>query len=91
MKNKLFYLIGVASLLCYSGTFTSCINGVDDEYLEQKITEGTGSGEEGEEIPDLNGEYSMVGDFDLEIISMVTYLKDRKLQWPLTKIMNQLR
>lgn len=65
MKNKLFYLIGVAGLLSYTGTFTSCVNGVDDEYLEQKITEGTGSDEEGEELPDLNGEYSMVGDFEL--------------------------
>lgn len=65
MKNKLFYLFGAAFLLSYTGTFTSCVNGVDDEYLEQKITEGTGSEEEGEELPDLNGEYSMVGDFEL--------------------------
>lgn len=79
MKNKLFYLIGVASLLCYSGTFTSCINGVDDEYLEQKFTEGTGSGEEGEEIPDLNGEYSMVGDFNLEMISNGDVLEGQKV------------
>ena len=34
MKNKLLYLIGVASVLCYTSTFTSCINGVDDDYLE---------------------------------------------------------
>ena len=34
MKNKLFYLIGVVAALCYTSTFTSCINGVDDEYLE---------------------------------------------------------
>lgn len=64
MKNKLFYLIGVASLLCYSGTFTSCINGVDDEYLEQKITEGTGT-DDGEELSDINGDYSMEGDYEL--------------------------
>lgn len=67
MKNKLFYFIGVACLLSYTGTFTSCVNGVDDEYLEQKITDEGGSSEEGEELPDLNGDYSMVGDFDLEM------------------------
>lgn len=79
MKNKLFYLIGVASLLCYSGTFTSCINGVDDEYLEQKITEGTGSGNNGEELPDLNGEYSMVGDFNLEMTCNGELLEGQKV------------
>lgn len=79
MKNKLFYLIGVASLLFYSGTFTSCINGVDDEYLEQKITEGTGSGNNGEELPDLNGEYSMVGDFNLEMTCNGELLEGQKV------------
>lgn len=79
MKNKLFYLIGVASLLCYSSTFTSCINGVDDEYLEQKFTEGTGSGNNGEELPDLNGEYSMVGDFNLEMTCNGELLEGQKV------------
>lgn len=65
MKNKLFYFIGVACLLSYTGTFTSCVNGVDDEYLEQKITDEGGSSEEGEELPDLNGDYSIEGDFEL--------------------------
>lgn len=66
MKNKLFYFIGVACLLSYTGTFTSCVNGVDDEYLEQKITdEGGSSDEEGEELPDLNGDYSIEGDYEL--------------------------
>lgn len=66
MKNKLSYLIGVACLLSYTGTFTSCVNGVDDEYLEQKLTEVTGGEEgEGEELPDLNGDYSIEGDYDL--------------------------
>lgn len=63
MKNKLFYLIGVASLLSYTGTFTSCVNGVDDEYLEQQSTDNGGT--EKEELPDLNGEYSIEGDYDL--------------------------
>lgn len=79
MKNKLFYLIGVAGLLSYTGTFTSCVNGVDDEYLEQKITEGTGSDEEGEELPDLNGEYSMQGDFDLELTCNGDVLEGQKV------------
>lgn len=65
MKNKLFYFIGVACLLSYTGTFTSCVNGVDDEYLEQKITDEGGSNEEGEELPDLNGDYSIEGDYQL--------------------------
>ena len=50
MKNKLSYLIGVACLLCYTSTFTSCVNGVDDEYLEQKFTENNGTDEEGDEM-----------------------------------------
>lgn len=39
MKNKLFYLIGVAHLLSYIGTFTSCKNDIDDEHLEQQFTD----------------------------------------------------
>lgn len=67
MKNKLFYLIGVAILLCYVGTFTSCVNGVDDEYLDQKISGGeTDKGEEGD-IPDINGEFSADGDYELKM------------------------
>ena len=65
MKNKLSYLIGVACLLCYTSTFTSCVNGVDDEYLEQKFTENNGTDEEGDELPDLNGDYSIEGDYEL--------------------------
>lgn len=65
MKNKLSYLIGVAFLLSYTGIFTSCVNGVDDEYLEQKFTEDSGANEEGEELPDLNGDYSIEGDYEL--------------------------
>ena len=65
MKNRLFYLIGVAALLSYTGTFTSCVNGVDDEYLEQQLLgDSEGSGET-EEIPDLNGDYGKGGDYDL--------------------------
>lgn len=70
MKNKLVYLMGAAALLFYTSTFTSCINGVDDEYLDQKFTEGTGGngGEEpGEELPDLNGDYCVGGDFELSM------------------------
>lgn len=79
MKNNLFYLIGVACLLGFTGTFTSCINGVDDEYLEQKITESAGSDDEGEELPDLNGEYSVQGDFDLELICNGEPLEGQKV------------
>lgn len=79
MKNKLSYLISVACFLSYTSTFTSCVNGVDDEYLEQKITEGTGSEEEGEELPDLNGEYSMQGDFDLEMFCNGDELEGQKI------------
>ncbi|CDA86238.1 putative uncharacterized protein [Bacteroides sp. CAG:754] len=79
MKNKLSYLISVACFLSYTSTFTSCVNGVDDEYLEQKITEGTGSEEEGEELPDLNGEYSMQGDFDLKMICNGDELEGQKV------------
>lgn len=64
MKNKLFYFIGVACLLGYTSTFTSCVNGVDDEYLEQKFTESTGT-DDGEELADINGDYSIEGDYEL--------------------------
>lgn len=70
MKNKLFYLIGVASFLSYTGTFTSCVNGVDDEYLEQQFTDNGVTDkeeEEGEELPDLNGSYGQGGDYDLKL------------------------
>ncbi|WP_303005143.1 DUF4925 domain-containing protein [Bacteroides congonensis] len=68
MKNKLFYLIGVATLLCSTSTFTSCINGVDDEYLEL-VNNGSGSNNEGDgetvELLDLNGDYVAGGELDL--------------------------
>ena len=68
MKNKVFYLIGVAILFCYTSTFTSCINGVDDEYLDQKFTGNGGSGKDDENtIPDINGDYSVDGDYDLKM------------------------
>lgn len=76
MKNKLFYLISAACLLSYTGTFTSCVNGVDDEYLEQKTTNSTGSKDE---LPDLNGEYSMTGDYDLEMICNGELLEGQKV------------
>lgn len=67
MKNKLlFYLISAACFLSYTSTFTSCINGVDDEYLELQNTDD-GNDDKGEELPDINGEYSATGDFDLEM------------------------
>ena len=77
MKNKLFYLISAACLLSYTGTFTSCVNGVDDEYLEQKTTNSTTSSEN--ELPDLNGEYSMVGDYDLEMTCNGDLLEGQKV------------
>lgn len=39
MKNNLFYLTGVAYQLNYTGIFTSCINSVNNEYLEQQLIE----------------------------------------------------
>ena len=79
MKNKLFYLIGVASILCYTSTFTSCINGVDDEYLEQKFTDNGESNKEGEELPDLNGDYSLEGDFELAMTCNGEVLEGKKV------------
>lgn len=67
MKNRLFYLIGTALLLCSTGTFTSCINGVDDEYLDQKNIGGGSAKDDESELPDLNGEYSETGDFELKM------------------------
>lgn len=72
MKNKSFYLIGVAALLCCANTFTSCINGVDDDYLELVNNGGggadNGNGDETIELPDLNGDYVAGG--ELELVKM---------------------
>lgn len=78
MKNKLFYLISVACFLSYTSTFTSCVNGVDDEYLEQKL-DGSENNKKGEELPDLNGDYSIEGDFDLEMICNGEVLEGKKV------------
>lgn len=79
MKNKLSYLIGVACLLSYTGTFTSCVNGVDDEYLEQKFTESGGTDNESEELPDLNGDYSIEGDYELVMTCNGELLEGKKV------------
>lgn len=79
MKNKLFYLISAACFLSYTGTFTSCVNGVDDEYLEQKFTDNGESNKEGEELPDLNGDYSIEGDFELEMTCNGEVLEGKKV------------
>lgn len=78
MKNKLSYLIGVACLLSYTGTFTSCVNGVDDEYLEQKFTESGETDNESEELPDLNGDYSIEGDYELVMTCNGEVLEGKK-------------
>lgn len=68
MKNKLFYYVGAALLIGSTCTFTSCVNGVDDEYLDQVITDDGGSNNEGEEeIPELSGEYYEGGDLELKM------------------------
>lgn len=68
MKNKLFYLFGIASLLCYTCVFYSCINGVDDEYLDQIYTGGNeNDGSDGTELPDISGDYCENGDFALKM------------------------
>ena len=79
MKNKLSYLIGVACLLSYTCTFTSCVNGVDDEYLEQKFTESGGTDNESEELPDLNGDYSIEGDYELVMTCNGELLEGKKV------------
>ena len=69
MKNKLFYYVGAALLIGSTCTFTSCVNGVDDEYLDQVITGGGDSNNEGEEeeIPELSGEYYEGGELELKM------------------------
>lgn len=67
MKKRLFYLIGTAFLMCATGTFTSCVNGVDDEYLEQKNNGDTNDKGDESETPDINGDYYQGGDFELKM------------------------
>lgn len=79
MKNKLFYLISAACFLSYTSTFTSCVNGVDDEYLEQQFTDNGGTNNESEELPDLNGDYSIEGDYDLAMTCNGEVLEGKKV------------
>lgn len=67
MKNNLVYLIGAAFFVGCLSMVTSCVNGVDDEYLElSNLGGGTTDGEgEEEQLPDLNGDYSIEGDYEL--------------------------
>lgn len=67
MKKRLFYLIGTAFLMCATGTFTSCVNGVDDEYLEQQNNGSTNGKDDDDETPDINGDYYQGGDFELKM------------------------
>lgn len=86
MKNKLFYLIGVASIFCYTSTFTSCINGVDDEYLE--LTGGCtggGSSNEDDSSKEFDGEYINNGDFDLKMTYNGYELKGKKVAFTLNE------
>lgn len=88
MKNRLFYLVGAAFFVFSTSMFTSCINGVDDEYLE---LQGSGNGEttgdeEEEDLPDLSGEYYEGGEYELKMTyngeeltgKKVTFLPDDK-------------
>lgn len=85
MKNKLFYFIGVALISCYTSTFTSCINGVDDEYLELQGGTCTGGGSDNGEdgIEDLNGEYSTAGELGLKMIYNGYELNGKKITFTL--------
>lgn len=87
MKNKLFYLIGVASILCYTSTFTSCINGVDDEYLELTGGSCTGGGteNEGDSSEEFDGEYISNGDFDLKMTYNGYELNGKKIAFTLNE------
>ncbi len=38
MKNKLFYLIGVAHLLSYISRYTSCVSNVGGKYSQLPLT-----------------------------------------------------
>lgn len=85
MKNKLFYLVGTALLMCSTGMFTSCINGVDDEYLELQGGTCTGGGSDDDEggIEDLNGEYSSVGELGLKMTYNGYELNGKKITFTL--------
>lgn len=85
MKNKLFYLVGTALLMCSTGIFTSCINGVDDEYLELQGGTCTGGGSDDDEggIEDLNGEYSSVGELGLKMTYNGYELNGKKITFTL--------
>jgi len=81
MKNKLFYYVGAALLIGSTCTFTSCVNGVDDEYLDQVITGSGDSNNEGEEdeIPELSGEYYEGGELELKMFYNNNELTGKKV------------
>lgn len=86
MKNRLFYFIGTAFLMCSIGMFTSCINGVDDEYLE--LTGGcVGGGDGGEDSNSekFDGEYITDGDFELKMTYNGYELNGKKVTFTLNE------
>lgn len=86
MKNRLFYLVGTALLMCSTGMFTSCINGVDDEYLEQAVSGGEGGTDnEEDDSEDMNGEYFDGGDFGLKMTYNGEELTGKKVTFMLNE------
>ncbi|MDR0891112.1 MAG: DUF4925 domain-containing protein [Mediterranea sp.] len=82
MRNKLTYVAFMALFGGYIATFTSCVNGVDDEYLElQNTGEENGSGDKQPETeyPNLNGDYVNGGDNDLTMTYNGAPLSGRKV------------
>lgn len=84
MKNKFFYLLGTTAMLAFStGTFTSCQNGVDDEYLELQnqgnCNSSQGEEEEGATQPEINGDYFAGGENELTLTYNGEELTGRKV------------
>lgn len=87
MRNKLFYFVGTALLMCSTGMFTSCINGVDDEYLELQGGASTGGDSDNKDeeggFEELNGEYSSEGDLGLKMTYNGYELNGKKITFTL--------
>lgn len=81
MKPKLLLLFGIVIALSTLVTLNSCVNGVDDEYLELQSNNQQGGNKPGDEVklPDLNGDYTSGGEWDLRMSYNGEELKGKKV------------
>jgi hypothetical protein len=81
MKNLLSLFTVCLLFIGCATTFTACVNGVDDEYLELQNNSNGDSNDkdDGDELPDLSGDYTNGGEYELQMTYNGEELKGRKV------------